>query len=334
VSNSTSTETFSSPKEAMDILSKPITLENYSPIYGIFGKDHFLMDRALKIIRKPFLDAPMGDLNHEKFDLKEVSAQKIVSAANSVPMLGSNRLIEVKNAETVNAKDALPLLEYIRNPNKTTCLILMGESADKKKKLIKELVALKLIKIFNPGNKRSIQTLIKTELSQQGFSISSNVAALISEFIGEQDIGLALQKIVLYKGSDKNIKEEDVLLTIGSSAQAAVFSFVDLLFERRLQKSLEQLKLLFDNQESPILIVTLLARQLRFVLFSKATNGGLHPKAPPFLRSKLATISKGYNYAQLYNCHSLIYNADKSLKSSRADRLLLLESVVFSWCMD
>ncbi|MBU1239911.1 DNA polymerase III subunit delta [Myxococcota bacterium] len=315
-----------------DIIAKPITIENYSPIYGLFGKELFMRDRALKNIRSPFLQSEMGDLNHERFDAKEDSVATIVNAANSLPMFAKGRLIEVRNAELLNADELAPLLSYLASPNETTCLVLLGDQVDKKKKLFKVLEKLNALHVFNPGNKSATMAIIRRECDANGYTCESDVPSVIVEFLGDQDLGIALGKLFLYLPEGTKVTTKHVLSIVGSEGTAALFGFIDLFFDQSLEQALQQIKRLFDAGESAIALVSMLARQLRFIVYAKASEGKPDPSVPPFLRQKIGSLARRYSYGQLYDCHSLLYASDIKLKSSRLDPRLVMENMLYSWC--
>ncbi len=315
-----------------DIIAKPITLENYSPVYGVYGKELFMRDRALANIRTPFLAEGMGDLNHERFDAREDTLPTILNAANSLPMFAKARLIEVRNVEALGTDDLKPLLEYLEHPNETTCLVLIGEQVDRKKKLFKVLEKKGALHLFNPGNKNATMAVIRREFDKNGYRCAQDVPSLIVEFLGDQDLGIALDKLFLFVPNTTTITGEHVLAIVGSEGTAALFGFIDLFFEQQLEESMLQIKRLFDAGESAIAIISMLARQLRFIIYSKATDGQADPSAPPFLKQKIGALARRYTYNHLYSCHTLLYTADIKLKSSRVEPRLILENMLYSWC--
>jgi DNA polymerase III subunit delta len=314
--------------------AKQISKENYSPVYGIFGNEYLLRDRFINNIRNCLLDEETKDLSHDRYDAKEDSADTIISSANSFPMLSSLRLVEVKSVSQLTSKELEPYLKYIQNPNESNCVLLIGESVDKKKKFFKELDKKGYLHTFASGNKRQILNLIKTELKEAGFQFSNDVPALIRDLLGSQDLGLAINKLMLFKMDDKEIGIDDVFNTIGTEGNAAIFQFVDYVFYRKMEDAFLQLKLLFANKESPLMILSLLVRQLRFILLIKDDPRTTPKGAPPFLLPKLNSFSRSFNYNQLYNWHSHMYKTDKLLKSSKADGKLIFDNLLFNLFMN
>ncbi|MBN2723145.1 MAG: DNA polymerase III subunit delta [Deltaproteobacteria bacterium] len=318
--------------KTVSLLNKPASTEKYSPVYAIFGDRQFMKERALSEIRNALLDEITAEFNHEKFDAKETNSSQIVSSCYAVPMMGNIRLIEIRNIDLVPTSELTPFVNYLEKPCDSTCVVFIGDTVDKKKKIFKDFIKYGFLNEFNSGNAAQNMALIKKELTGQGFKFQKNHLQMIVDLIGEQDVGIAIEKLSLLLGESRELDSMVIINTIGTSAQAAVFKFVDSLFERNLAESLLHLKRLKDSNESPIAVINLIARQLRFVIWQKSTSS-LHPQARDFMHSTLSRLSKSYSMDELYSRHHAIFKCDLLLKSSSLDSFVLLENLVISWCI-
>ncbi|MBU1222069.1 DNA polymerase III subunit delta [Myxococcota bacterium] len=318
-------------KSSQPAKEQPVSKENHSPVYGIFGDEHTLKQRFIKNLRKHLLDDISAEFNHEKYDGKETPASQIISAFNAAPMLGDLRLVEVRNVDLLSVSELVHYTEYIKNPSESTCAVLIGNTVDKKKSFFKELIKQGYLHEFEAGNAQHMGAVIRSELKNLGLSADPSVVQLVIDVIGNQDIQIALEKLSLYKNNDRNVTADDVFETIGTTAQAAVFKFIDSIFDRDYKNSLIHLSRLKEADESPINIVALIARQLRFLVYQKA-SGSPHPQAG-YLGSKLNYMTKKYTMDELYQRHRTIYKCDLLFKSTQFDDFLVLENLVISWCL-
>jgi len=327
------TEPMSKTKEpAGGAKSQPITLENYSPVYGLFGDDALARDRVLARLREVLAGADPSGLNHEKFDAQETAADAILASAQSLPMFAPARLVEVRNADMLNAGQLEPYLPYLADPNPSTCLVFVGEGTDKKKKFFKLLEERGYLHTFSRGNRTQTMALIRAELEQAGLRFEADVPAMLVDLLGTQDLSMALEKVKLLKASDQKsrLTVEEVLMTVGDGAEGAVFTFIDDVFSRNAQGAFEQvMRLKEDRAQSPIAIIGLLARQLRALVFLKSNL--TPPGIPPFLLGKLGAVARSFNWKQLFDWHTALLDADRRCKSSRADPWLVFEAMLLSF---
>src|SRR5436190_21509796 len=79
------------------------------PLYLIYGKEQYLVDRAVDILRQRVLDPRTKDFNSEIFHGKEADPGRIVQAARTLPMMAKRRFILVRDADEMKA-DAMAQL--------------------------------------------------------------------------------------------------------------------------------------------------------------------------------------------------------------------------------
>jgi DNA polymerase-3 subunit delta len=311
--------------------NQPVTLENYSPVYGLFGDDPLARDRFLGRLRALFAGADPSGLNHEKFDAQESPADVVLAAAQSLPMFSSARFVEVRNTDALNAALLEPYLAYLDNPNPTTCLVFLGEGVDKKKKFFKLLEERGYLHLFARGNRAQMMSQIRGELESAGLRFDPEVPSLLVDLLGTQDLSLALEKLKLLKAADMKsiLTIEEVFTAVGDGGEGAVFVFIDDVFSRDVQRAFEQLmRLKEDRQQSPIAIIGLMARQLRALVFLKSNV--TPPGIPPFLLGKLGGLARNFSWKQLFEWHSALRDADRRCKSSRAEPWLVFEAMLLS----
>ena len=310
---------------------QPVTLETYSPVYGLFGDDQLGRERFLGRLREVFTQADPTGLNHEKFDAQDTPADTVLASAQSLPMFSAVRLVEVRNADALNAALLEPYLSYLDNPNPTTCLVFTGEGIDKKKKFFKLLDERGFLHQFARGNRPQMMTRVRQELDRAGLRYDAEVPGALVDLLGSQDLSLALDKLTLFKSdSTTRLTVEEVLLAVGDGTEGAVFAFIDDVFSCHVQESFEQLmRLKEDRQQSPIAIISLLDRQLRAVVFLK--SGENPPGIPPFLLGKLGPLARSFPWKRLFDWHCRLLEADRRCKSSRADPWMVFEAMLLGF---
>ncbi len=310
---------------------EPITMDNYSPLYGLFGDDSLERDRFLQKLREVFAAVDVTGMNHEKFDARETPGDVILACARSLPMFSGARLVEVRHVDALTAAQLEPYLGYLEHPNESTCLVFVGEGVDKKKKFFKILEQKANMQWFQRGNRTQMMAAVRTELERSGLRFDPEVPSLLVDLLGAQDLKLSLDKLILLKAGDMRSKltAEQVLLAVGDDAESAVFSFIDAVFARNIQGCFEQLKRLKeDRQQSPIAVIGLMGRQLRSLVYLKSKVPV--PGVPPFLIAKLEPVARTLSFRQLFDWHSALLDADRRCKSSRAEPWMVFEAMLFA----
>ena len=96
------------------------------PLYFLYGKERYLVDRAVDLLRARVLDPRTRDFNYELFYGKEAGAARIVQAARTLPMMAKRRLILVRDADEMKADELAALIPYVNDPAPESCLVFVG----------------------------------------------------------------------------------------------------------------------------------------------------------------------------------------------------------------
>ncbi|HCG99326.1 MAG TPA: hypothetical protein DE036_05890, partial [Actinobacteria bacterium] len=158
-------------KPAQSAKQKPL-----KPVYLIHG-DKKLIDEALARLKKRISAQFDLDFNYDQFNGAEVSAAKVIQAANTLPFMSEKRLVVVKNAEKLSRDDAGQLAEYAEKPSEFACVVFVSNSANKTSRLYKAVektgeIAEYSLKILN----KSPTVWIKEQFAVRGKLVSDAVA--------------------------------------------------------------------------------------------------------------------------------------------------------------
>src|SRR4051812_16112892 len=83
----------------------PLREGDPGPLYFLHGKERYLVDRAVDLLRARVLDPRTKDFNYELFYGKEAGASRIAQAARTLPMMAKRRLILVRDADQMKADE-------------------------------------------------------------------------------------------------------------------------------------------------------------------------------------------------------------------------------------
>src|SRR5579864_2568679 len=92
------------------------------PLYYLYGRERFLVERGVEMIRDKILDRRTRDFNQDLLYGKEATGPRILGAARTLPMMAARRLVLVRDADELKADELNALLGYVAAPCRETCL--------------------------------------------------------------------------------------------------------------------------------------------------------------------------------------------------------------------
>ncbi|MGH9390380.1 MAG: DNA polymerase III subunit delta, partial [Vicinamibacteria bacterium] len=113
--------------------------QRVEPVYLLVGDQDLLRDLSAKKLQAAVVGETPSRFSFERFDGESGDVDRILMAANTMPLLGGRRFILVKRASPlVESEPALQT--YVANPNPHTVLVLdLEKKPDGRRKAWKDL---------------------------------------------------------------------------------------------------------------------------------------------------------------------------------------------------
>ncbi|MGD0020949.1 MAG: DNA polymerase III subunit delta [Smithellaceae bacterium] len=153
------------------------------------------------------------------------------------------------------------------------CLILTADAVDKRKKIFKIISTLGAVLYFGKARSEAVQkeNLIKAAqklLKNYGKKLSEAAWTLLGQKTGwELRHSLAeLEKLIFFVGERPLIEEKDVEEVVGLTREESIFALTSALSEKNQLAALAALKTLLDQGLHHLMILTMLVREIRFLL--------------------------------------------------------------------
>ncbi|OGQ86901.1 MAG: DNA polymerase III subunit delta [Deltaproteobacteria bacterium RIFOXYA12_FULL_58_15] len=309
------------------------------PVYALLSTENVLLVEAITAVRGRVLTAA-ADFNRDEFRAGEPgSVERAVAAASTLPMMAARRWVHLADIHKLKAKDHLPLLSYLERPSPSSVLCLSGDKLDQRTKLGQKLLSATSLFVLEPPRPQDLPVWLERRARQRHLTVEHDAAQLLTDLIGGDlgDLDMALEKLATYAGDDATITSEHVEAVVAPTRIDSIFKLTDAIGARDLSRASLQLRNALGGGENALLVLTMIARQLRHLLMVKelrekgqksgdiATQIGIRP----FLVEPLVAQARRYDSDEL--CHALaaVARADVSLKSSRLapgvilDRLLV-----------
>jgi len=148
-----------------------------------------------------------------------------------------------------------------------------------------------------------------------------------------------LNKLDLYTGKRTLITKQDVMTMLSAVPEVSIFAMLEAMSRKQIQEALLLLKQQLSAGVYPLIILTLLARQVRLLWQVKelSKNGSStvtlarHFKLPAFVVEKLQRQSHGFSIEALQRAMLSLAEADRDLKSGKATNAVF-EIILIDMC--
>lgn len=316
---------------------------NIGPVYLLGGTNAFIKERIMEELKKNILEEEMSSFNLDTYQGNKQSLGEILSRAETPPVLSRKRMVIVKEVpyfkEEINEKDTEKLINYLENPSPSTCLVLVTDKIDKRKKTTKKLFLKKWVIECNPVKESDLKKWINQKLRQEKKEIKENALELLVKLVGNDlnQMENEISKLCTYLGEDKVLTEDTVrALVSASSLEVSIFSLVDNIGKKNKKEALVQLHSILKQNEPPLKILTMIGRQFRLLiqvkkhLESTKTKRELSSdmKLPAFVVNKLADQAEKFTQEELHKALIRTHETDIKIKTGILEPHFSLELLI------
>jgi len=305
------------------------------------GEEEFYIDNITNLFIQNVLTEEEKQFNLNILYGKDTSIDQIISICKKYPLMSDFQIVLVKEAQDLS-RTFDSIIEYVKNPLKTTILIInyKHKSIDKRKVVYKEIN--KVGKIFESKKlyDNQVQNWINEKINIAGFSIDQKSTVLINEHLGNSlsKISNEIDKLLEIKKNDKIIKSDDVEKYIGISKEFNNFELRRALGEKNFDKAFQITHYFSENPNSNPLVVSI---SIIFDFFNKLliyhSNSNSNDKKMaallginPFFLSEYHIASRNYSLKSVVDVISMIRDYDmysKGVKVKKANPYLLKELI-------
>jgi DNA polymerase-3 subunit delta len=235
------------------------------PLYGVVGEEDLLRDAALALIKKAALGTESGDFNCDLFYGDEAEGGDIVACASEVAVFAPRRLVIVKAADKLPAKQAEALLPYLKDPNESTTLVFAAQKLDGRLKFTQTLGQTCVVVDCAPLKDSQLMAWLRQEADRVGIRFDDEALHLLREACGASLYGVRheMEKLASYVGGGRSVSADDVAALRGTQPGASVFDLAAAIGGRRRGTALAILARNLEAGEAPLRILGSLAWQYR-----------------------------------------------------------------------
>lgn len=303
--------------------------------YLIYGNDYGLIKREIdKIIS--------GTSDVVKYDLLVSNVSDVIEEASCMSLFDDKKVVIGENAlfltgaNTSVNHDIDYLTSYVNAENHDNIVILtvVQDKLDERKKIVKLLKKNVTVIHKETIDEKDLPKFVIKEFLNNGYKIDYKTASYFVDYVGKNvDILLSeINKMIIYKDTDKEIFIEDILNISSKGFNDNVFDLSDAIMKKDFKKIFSCYNDLMILKEEPIKIIALLASQFTLVYQSKllSKEGFMRKdiastlKVHPY-RVKLA-LETNYPDFELKDILKKLHNLDYEIKTGKVDKIVGLEN--------
>ncbi|MBN2361085.1 MAG: DNA polymerase III subunit delta [Deltaproteobacteria bacterium] len=306
------------------------------PVLVVCGVERALVDAAVRGVRHKFLQAPMADFNHDRLSGRTAAVEQILACARTVPMMARQRLVEVNDAEALNAEALDKIAGYAAQPAPHSVLLLVARDIDRRTRAARALEELGCLFCYQQLDEDSVVRIAQERARALGLTLDEEAAQLLVTAVGTELLLVerALEKLQLVVGSGP-VPIEAIEEHTAQTRVESIFKLTDAIAAGDRARALEVVGQMLDAREAPLRILATLAWQQRQLIRARDLLDRGTP-APEVLRSvkvfrfgeRFLRSVRALPRQRVASGLLLLERADRAFKSSRVKPRLALESAV------
>lgn len=328
-----------------------------APVYLFYGEETYLRDLALARLKQYFEQGGQTGLDVDLIEGEAMEPAEVAARAETLPFFAARRLVVVKNpsffkvskrgneadekAGTKPSDREAQLLQYIKDPSPSTCLVFStGENVDKRKRLFQAIKKYGREMEFGYLSPGDLSRWVIKRAGQGGRRFAPGAANALLNAAGPslQALSLEIEKLIHYTAGREVITTEEVHLMCPPRLEENIFAVVDAVGSRRCREALAGIKDMLAAKEPPLKILSMIARQFRILLmvFDLNERGcpareiperlGIHP----FAAQKAAAQSRNFSKPLLTGALAALSELDVGVKTGKIEFYPAMETFLLT----
>ncbi|MBZ0274316.1 DNA polymerase III subunit delta [bacterium] len=318
------------------------------PRVAVVLGDPYRVGLAVSRIKEAALEPAFASLNLDTFRAGEDDLSGIPALMRTYPMMARRRVVAIANAEgLVKARGGKALVDALGEIAKkeaidTCCLIVHGESLDKRTLLAKAAKSEDMLIEFSRIFERDVAGWAKTIAKKYRVKLAADAADGLVQRVGTDLARLdrEIEKASLFAGEGATLSAADIAAVSAGASPESIFNLTDALGERHREKALVSLWGVLEAGEEPIGVGARLYRHLRTIAEAREMLDARTPAAQieselgvhPFVAKKVVNQARAWASAELRRAMHRLTETDFALKDGRPRGGLILEKLVLDLC--
>lgn len=308
------------------------------PLILLHGEETCLIEQTVNRVRTVVIGDTRDDFNDHRFNGKSSTAAAIIDAACTYPVFAPRKLVVVHGVDQMPSHEQERMISYLQQPAPETCLLLVAEKIDSRKKFFLEFKKKGAVLKFDPLKNSDLPDFVSRRLQGQGITISRDALDLLCALLNNKlhDIEAELDKLILYIGERQQIQILDVEAIVSRGRTESVFDLGTAIGCGDMVRALTLLRRFATAAEPPLLVLNLITGHFRLLWKIRSLqnrNASVADIArrvgrPPFAIRGLMEQARRFSRHDFINAYRHFVETDLALKSSGRESGALLEHMV------
>ena len=322
-------------------------------IYLLYGDDSLSVEETLASLRPDEDSDGLGDVNTTTLNGASVSLAELEAAWSTIPFMADKRTVIIRSLlgrfeQGRGGGSGRPAGlegewagtgERLANVPESTDVIFVDAAVGRGNPLLRELRPHSQVHEFRLPSIREMPGWVRQRADRMGAAIEPSAISALVDAIGNDTrlVDMELQKLALYR-SGSVIRRQDVEAMVSYVREANIFAAVDAALEGRAGIALRMAHQLLEAGRPPTYVITMLARQVRFLILAKDLKGrgfaqdeiGRRLSISGYPLTKTMQQEGRFTAEGLSEIHRRLLEADLSIKTGAADEEMALDNLIVS----
>ncbi len=310
------------------------------------GGEEYLKRSALEALKVKIIKPPFGEMNYSV--LEDPDDKQIIQLSETLPFMAEKRLIVIKESRFVqegagkskSPKQQDSLFKYLGGMPDTSVIVFYckGKSTGNKK-IVKQIKNSGGQVLFDTLSETALTKWIARELKKYGKKTDVPTAQHLMFTCGRDMTVLSneIAKAALVNADSDILTVKDIDAICAKTREYKVFDLSEQVASGDSAKAVKLMNSLISDGESRLLLLALLQRQYRQMLFVKILNESKTPNAkaarllgvPAFVVGKLSRAAGNYTADELKKAYEMLIFAEYGVKSGKMPETGSLENAVY-----
>ncbi len=257
------------PKIFYKELQKKLSSKTLDKVYFFYGEESGLMLQAEQALVKAELPESDNDFNIMRVNGDKLDVGNVSVYLNTYPVFCKNKCMIIRNLDITALKsdEISELIDLIQDVPEFSMLIINQLSMDTEtfknsawKNFISKITPVTVVCEFSSRYNAGLEDQIICWAKSRGKMITFKLAKLLTQKCGTNTdiLKLELDKLCAFEESD-TITEDSIETITSNIVDYNVFSLCNSLLAGNYSDTFKTLENLFDNNENPILILSVIA---------------------------------------------------------------------------
>ena len=318
----------------------------------IYGTEEFLIDAAVKNIKKKYIDENYESMNYIEFEKIENNFSDFYEFVTTYPFMSEKKLCVIKEANFLTSTGSLnkndeEKFNEVSEEGFDSCIkifLLKDKKPDSRKKIVKKFKDNNAIFEINKLNEQELSKYIADKFKSNNLNINLSLANYIANDSGyleyESTISLyhinnEIDKISSYKTGFKDVSMDDVESLLIKSSESNVFKLIDNICDGNKEQAFGILDDMLLNNTPEQVIIHMLIRHYRMLYqYVILTDKGYSfnevmakMKLKNFVANKISKQTRSLNAKKIEYYLEKILEIDKKIKTGEIESRIGLELI-------